>query len=47
MLGNFAIGYLYQHPEVLFKEKIEEISWEEASKEIIAKFYELAGACKT
>jgi len=46
MLGNFAIGYLCQHPDVLFKPKIEEISWEEAGKEIIAKFYELAGLAR-
>jgi hypothetical protein len=46
MLGNFAIGYLCQHPEVIFKAKIEEISWEESAKEIIAKFYELAGLAR-
>jgi hypothetical protein len=43
ILGNFAIGYLYAHPDVLLKPKIEEINWEEAAKEIITKFYELAG----
>ena len=43
VLGNFAIGYLCQHPGVLFKPKIEEIDWEETAKDIIAKFYELAG----
>jgi hypothetical protein len=43
VLGNFAIGFLCQYPEVLFKPKIEDINWEEASKEIITKFYELAG----
>ena len=43
VLGNFAIGYLCQHPEVLFKPKIEDVNWEEAAKEIITKFYELAG----
>jgi hypothetical protein len=43
VLGNFAIGYLCLHPEVLFKPKIEDVNWEEAAKEIIAKFYELAG----
>src|SRR5918996_834635 len=46
VLGNFAIGYLCQHPEVLFKPKIEDINWEEASKEIITKFYELAGLAR-
>jgi hypothetical protein len=29
--------------EVLFKPKIEDVNWEEAAKEIIVKFYELAG----
>ena len=43
ILGNFAIGYLCQHPEVLFKPKIEDVDWEEAAKEIISKLYELAG----
>jgi hypothetical protein len=43
ILGNFSIGYLCQHPEVLFKPKIEDVNWEQASKEIITKFYELAG----
>jgi hypothetical protein len=43
VLGNFAIGYLCQHPEVLFKPKIEDVNWEEAAKVIITKFYELAG----
>ncbi|HZD34803.1 MAG TPA: hypothetical protein VE130_06320 [Nitrososphaeraceae archaeon] len=42
VLGNFAISYLCQHPEILFKPKIED-DWEEAAKEIITKFYELAG----
>jgi hypothetical protein len=46
VLGNFAIGYLYAHPDILFKPKIEEISWEEAAKDIIAKFYELAELTK-
>ena len=43
ILGNFAIGYLCQHPEVLLKSKIENVNWEEAAKEIITKFYEMAG----
>jgi Bifunctional DNA primase/polymerase, N-terminal len=43
MLGNFAIGYLCQYPEVLFKPKIEDVNWEESAKEIIAEFYKLAG----
>ena len=43
VLGNFAIGYLCQHPEVLFKPKIEDVNWEESAKVIISKFYELAG----
>jgi hypothetical protein len=43
VLGNFAIGYLCQNPEVLFKPKIEDVNWEEAAKEIITMFYELAG----
>ena len=43
VLGDFAIGYLCAHPDVLFKLKIEEINWEESAKEIIAKAYELAG----
>jgi Bifunctional DNA primase/polymerase, N-terminal len=43
VLGNFAIGYLFEHPEILFKPKIEDVNWEEAAKEIIIKFYELAG----
>ena len=43
VLGNFAIGYLCHYPEVLFKPKIEDVNWEEAAKEIITKFYELAG----
>jgi hypothetical protein len=43
VLGSFAIGYLCQYPEVLFKPKIEDINWEEAAKEIITRFYELAG----
>jgi hypothetical protein len=42
VLGNFAIGYLCEHPNVLFKPKIEDVNWEEAAKEIISKFYELA-----
>jgi hypothetical protein len=46
VLGNFAIGYLCQHPEVLFKPKIEDVNWEEAAKEIITKFYELAGLAR-
>jgi hypothetical protein len=43
VLGNFAITYLLLHPEVLFKPNIEEINWEEAAKEVITKFYEMAG----
>jgi hypothetical protein len=43
VLGNFAIGYLCAHPDILFKSKIEEINWEEAAEEIVSKFYELAG----
>ena len=43
LLGNFAITYLLLHPEVLFKAKIEEIDWEAAAKEVITKFYEMAG----
>jgi hypothetical protein len=43
VLGSFAIGYLCQYPEVLFKPKIEDVNWEEAAKEIITRFYELAG----
>jgi hypothetical protein len=43
VLGNFAIGYLCAHPDILLKPKIEEINWEESAKEIITKFYELAG----
>jgi hypothetical protein len=43
VLGSFAIGYLCQYPEVLFKPRIEDVNWEEAAKEIIIKFYELAG----
>jgi hypothetical protein len=43
VLGNFAIGYLCVHSDILFKSKIEEINWEEAAKEIITKFYKLAG----
>ena len=46
VLGSFAIGYLCAHPNILFKPKIEEISWEEAAKEIIAKFYKLAGLAR-
>lgn len=42
VLGDFAIGYLCSHPEVLFKPRIEDVNWEEAAKEIITKFYELA-----
>jgi hypothetical protein len=37
-LGDFAINYLLLHPEVLFKPEREKIDWEEAAKEIIAKF---------
>jgi hypothetical protein len=43
VLGNFAIGCLCQHPDVLFKPRIEDVNWEEAAKEIITKFYKLAG----
>jgi hypothetical protein len=43
VLGNFAIGYICQRPEVLFKPRIEDVDWEDAAKEIITKFYELAG----
>lgn len=43
ILGNFAIGYLCQHPEVLFKPRIEDVNWEEAAKEIITNYYKLAG----
>ena len=43
VLGNFAITYLLLHPEVLFKPNIEEINWEEAAKEVITNFYEMAG----
>jgi hypothetical protein len=43
VLGNFAITYLLLHPEVLFKPRIEEISWEEVAKEVISKFYEIGG----
>ena len=32
VLGNFAIGYLCQHPEVLFKPKIEDVNWEKLQK---------------
>jgi hypothetical protein len=42
-LGSFAIGYLCQYPEILFKPNIEDVNWEEAAKEIITKFYGLAG----
>ena len=28
---------------IIFKPKIEEINWEETAKEIVSKFYELAG----
>ncbi len=42
-LGNFAITYLLSNPKVLFKPKIEDISWEEAAKEVITKFYERGG----
>jgi hypothetical protein len=46
VLGNFSIGYLFMHSDVLFKPQIEEISWEEAAKEIITRFYELAGLAR-
>jgi hypothetical protein len=43
ILGDFAIGYIIEHPEVLFKQDIKEIDWEMTAKEIITKLYESAG----
>lgn len=43
LLGNFALQYILAHPEVLFKPDIENIDWEESAKQIITKFYEMAG----
>lgn len=42
-LGDFVIGYIHEHPEILFKEDKANIDWEECAKDIIANFYESTG----
>jgi hypothetical protein len=42
-LGRFALGYICENPQVLFKPQIYDVDWEESAKVIISTFYSRAG----